>query len=107
MRGSGTRRGIARSAVPDAHFSHYVQDKLERIDSPVWRRMLFTLCFMHSVTLERRKFDSLGWNQVWEEVGWLFYLFFISVTTACAKRTGAAASVERRRREPARAISPE
>lgn len=43
---------------------HYAQDKLERIDSSVWRRMLFTLCFMHSVTLERRKFDSLGWNQV-------------------------------------------
>ncbi len=34
-------------------------------------------------------------------------LVFISVTTACAKRTGAAASLECRRREPARAISPE
>ncbi len=31
----------------------------------------------------------------------------VSVTTACAKRTGAAASIERRRREPARAISPD
>jgi hypothetical protein len=30
-----------------------------------------------------------------------------AVTTACAKRTGAAASVERRRREPDGAISPE
>jgi hypothetical protein len=39
--------------------------------------------------------------------GWLFYLFLISVTTAGAKRTGAAASVECRQREPARAISPE
>ncbi len=39
--------------------------------------------------------------------GWLFYLFFISVTIACAKRTGAAASVECRQREPARAISPQ
>ncbi len=36
-----------------------------------------------------------------------FTLFLISVTTACAKRTSAAASVECRRREPARAISPE
>ncbi len=33
--------------------------------------------------------------------------FLATVTTACAKRTGAAASVERRRREPDRAISPE
>ncbi len=32
---------------------------------------------------------------------------FVSVTRACATRTGAAASVERRRREPAMAISPE
>jgi hypothetical protein len=31
----------------------------------------------------------------------------ISVTTACAKRTGATASVERMRREPDRAVSPE
>ncbi len=30
-----------------------------------------------------------------------------TATKACAKRTGAAASVERRQREPARAISPE
>ncbi len=30
-----------------------------------------------------------------------------TVTTACAKRTGAAANVQRRQREPARAISPE
>ena len=34
-------------------------------------------------------------------------MFLATVTTACAKRTGAAASLERRRREPARAISPE
>ena len=40
-------------------------------------------------------------------VGLIILLISISVTTACVKRTGAAASVERRRREPARAISPE
>ena len=33
--------------------------------------------------------------------------FLTAVTTACAKKTGAAASVERRRREPARAVSPD
>ncbi len=35
------------------------------------------------------------------------YLTYESRVCACGKRTGAAASVERRRREPARAISPE
>ena len=35
------------------------------------------------------------------------HVFYISAATWCAKRTGAAASVERRRREPARANSPE
>ena len=35
------------------------------------------------------------------------YLFLPTTTAACAKRTGAAACVERRRREPDRVISPE
>ncbi len=38
---------------------------------------------------------------------WVIKLLgFVSVTTACANRTGAAAGIERSRREPARAISP-
>ena len=45
--------------------SRALQDKLERVDSPIWRRLLFNLCFLHSVALERRKFDSLGWSQVY------------------------------------------
>jgi hypothetical protein len=40
-------------------------------------------------------------------IGLGIYLFSAAVTTACTKRTGAAASVKRRRRESARAISPE
>jgi hypothetical protein len=36
-----------------------------------------------------------------------YYTILISVTPACAKRADAAASVERRRREPARAILPD
>ncbi len=47
------------------------------------------------------------------KVMWRNYLGLIilpviaSVTAACAKRTSATASVERRRREPDRAVSPE
>ena len=37
--------------------------------------------------------------EVWAGLGLVILLVFIFVTKACAKRTGAAASVERRRRE--------
>lgn len=53
---SGLRAGLLRSytALVD-------QDKLERVDSSDWRTLLFSLCFLHSIVQERRKFGSLGW----------------------------------------------
>ncbi len=41
------------------------------------------------------------------KVGLIILRISVSVTTAYAKRTGATARMERRRREPARAISPD
>lgn len=30
-----------------------------------YKRLLFSLCFFHSILLERKKFQQLGWNVVY------------------------------------------
>jgi len=52
----GLRAGLQRSYTVMID-----QDRLERIESPTWRTLLFALCFTHSVVQERRKFGPLGW----------------------------------------------
>lgn len=37
------------------------QDFLDKIDHPAWRSLIFTLCFMHSIVIERKKFGPIGW----------------------------------------------
>lgn len=37
------------------------QEFIDKVDHPNWRSMIFTLCFLHSIVLERRKFGPLGW----------------------------------------------
>jgi dynein heavy chain len=52
---AGMQAGVLRS------YSTIVdQDRLERIDSPQWRQLVYIMCFLHSVVQERRKFGPLG-----------------------------------------------
>ena len=36
-------------------------DFLERHDTDKWRKITFTICLLHSLVIERRKFGPLGW----------------------------------------------
>lgn len=53
---SGLRAGLLRSYTVMVD-----QDRLERVDAPNWRPLLYDLCFLHSIVQERRKFGPLGW----------------------------------------------
>ena len=57
---SGLKAGLYRSYVVEVD-----QDRLERIDTPsqaeMWRKLVYNLCFLHSIVQERRKFGPLGW----------------------------------------------
>ena len=57
----GLRAGLLRSFLTTID-----QDKLERIESPSWRRLLHAVAFMHTVVKERRKFGPLGWTIPYE-----------------------------------------
>jgi len=58
---AGIRAGLLRSytALVDP-------DRMERVDLPAWRQMLFNLCFLHSVVQERKKYGALGWSTPYE-----------------------------------------
>lgn len=60
---SGLKAGLLRSYTPGIMVD---QDKIERLDTIEWRQLLYTLCFLHSIVQERKKFGPLGWNIPYE-----------------------------------------
>merc|ERR1712072_1434100 len=60
---AGLRAGVLKSYTVLVD-----QDRLERVDTQAkeWHQLLFSLCFLHSVVQERRKFGSLGWGIPYE-----------------------------------------
>ena len=37
------------------------QEFIDKVDHANWRPLIFTVCFLHSIVIERRKFGPLGW----------------------------------------------
>jgi len=51
----GMRAGLLRS------YSWMTQDLFDNFRRPEWRPLMFTVCMLHSIVQERRKFGPIGW----------------------------------------------
>jgi dynein heavy chain, axonemal len=51
----GLKAGLKRT------YAWVNQDMLDAIPRPEWRTVLYTMCYMHSILQERRKFGAIGW----------------------------------------------
>uniref|UniRef100_A0A7S1KLW9 AAA+ ATPase domain-containing protein n=2 Tax=Percolomonas cosmopolitus TaxID=63605 RepID=A0A7S1KLW9_9EUKA len=52
---TGVKAGLMKS------YTWINQQLLDKVDSNEWKQLLFTVCFVHSVLIERKKFGPLGW----------------------------------------------
>lgn len=43
-------------------FSKFDQSYFDSVDKIEWKPLMFSICLLHGVILERRKFGSIGWN---------------------------------------------
>jgi dynein heavy chain len=53
---AGMKAGLYRS-----YTSAVDNERLNRVEDPKWRQMVYTVCFLHSTVQERRKFGASGW----------------------------------------------
>eukprot|EP00698_Gefionella_okellyi_P008566 TRINITY_DN2129_c0_g2_i1.p1 TRINITY_DN2129_c0_g2~~TRINITY_DN2129_c0_g2_i1.p1 ORF type:complete len:4490 (+),score=1324.74 TRINITY_DN2129_c0_g2_i1:457-13926(+) len=51
----GLKAGLRRS------YAWVNQDMLDLVDTPMWTKLLYALCFLHSTLIERKRFGPLGW----------------------------------------------
>jgi len=56
----GLKAGLKRT------YAWVNQDMLDAIPRPEWRTVLYTMCYMHSILQERRKFGAIGWAIAYE-----------------------------------------
>lgn len=47
-------------------YQNLADDKFERSNSQEkFKKLMFSLCFFHSILIERKKFQNLGWNVIY------------------------------------------
>lgn len=56
----GVKAGLKRS------FQWVNQDMLDASRRPEWKALIYTICFLHTVIQERRKYGPLGWSVPYE-----------------------------------------
>lgn len=58
------RQGI--KANMERLYQLVTEDQFNRCSKPsIYKKLLFSLCFFHSILLERKRFLQLGWNIVY------------------------------------------
>lgn len=63
------------------------EDQFNSCSRPAfYRKLLFSLCFFHSILLERKKFLHLGWNIVYDFKDSDFEVRTLSVTEGISER---------------------